>query len=264
MSILVAGLAKTGTTGVLYLIANSVVDPKLIFEPPAAVVAGLSGNDKADRLTIAKVVYSNVDQRSLAEMLDEFDSFDRKVWIARDPRDQLVSAFLYTWYFRHKMPKSSFEVAVDLVERKESGERISFKHILASSLGLEGYYHSPDFYSDRVCDAFRSGERDFFIYPYEDLIHNRSSELSRYLGLEITGDSSVPDELSRVVRTKWSGNWRNWFEPEDVDYFRPILSEYMQLMDIEDDWSLSDIPIDPELNSRYMRYLFSGGCDESE
>lgn len=254
MKILIAGLPKTGTTALLYLIEGSLKKPKISFEPRTS--QNLSPTFDGDFLT--KVVYTNQEKCDLEDFLSEFKNFDKHIWLARDPRDQLISAFLYGWYKAHKMPEASFKLALDLVSRKEAGERISLISIMKAVFGEYGYYHNPNYYLKQVTPFFRNIENRFYIYRYRDLIDQKYANLSDYLAVNISGKYEIPGEFKRIARTKAYGNWRAWFEAEDVEHFKPIFSEYMELIGIPDDWELSSDKIDPELNSKYMQKLHTG------
>jgi hypothetical protein len=77
------------------------------------------------------------------------------------------------------------------------------------------------------------------------------------LGIPLTGKAQVPKNLERVERTKKYGEWRNWFTPEDVARFQPVLTPYLKRYGYDfDDWRLSDAPIiRSEHCSRYFTSL---------
>jgi len=275
VDLLVAGIPKTGTSALVYLLANSFTDSCVVFEPKnmhkyrkrirrqrrrafARRMRACAFNQivrPCKSKHLAKVLYTSKDSRTLRELFREFSGFEKRIWIARDPRDQMVSCFLYAWYSKHNRPKSAFKSALELVRRKERGERIPLISIMRETLE-PGYFHNPNYYGDRVPCYFRTPHTNLLIFPYEDLIHQRYEPLEDFLQAPITGSAEVPHSLRRVVRTGRSGNWRAWFEPEDVNYFRPLMREYMEQMKIDDDWGLSDQPVDSSLNSEYMLKLF--------
>jgi hypothetical protein len=64
----------------------------------------------------------------------------------------------------------------------------------------------------------------------------------------------IPEK--RVIRSKSYGNWKDWFTPSDVDFFRPLVIEYMQMFGYHDTWELNSNPyIDPSINSQYVMKL---------
>jgi len=63
---------------------------------------------------------------------------------------------------------------------------------------------------------------------------------------------------NRVVRTKGSGDWKNWFLKEDIDFFKTIFSGYMATYGYADDWETRPNPIiRPENCSGYVRRIVS-------
>ena len=47
------------------------------------------------------------------------EHYDRKIWMARDPRDAAVSRMLYRWHKGYEGNKKQFETHLDLVLKKE-------------------------------------------------------------------------------------------------------------------------------------------------
>ena len=66
----------------------------------------------------------------------------------------------------------------------------------------------------------------------------------------------MPSHKLRVVRSKRSGNWAHWFAPEDVEYYRPIVSDFLDFVGLADDWALAEsAEIDPQECSKYVERL---------
>jgi hypothetical protein len=131
MKILIAGLAKTGTTGLLYLIANSLGrSRKLLFEPKVCPPeAKADGGD-----IVAKVL--------LGRQLDagSFAHFDKKITIFRDPRDRMVSSILYSQYHANYLAdEKSVSLVRECLERKEADPAsVSIREILELIGTVEG------------------------------------------------------------------------------------------------------------------------------
>src|SRR5687767_12482448 len=91
MKILIAGLGKSGTTALFYLIASSLgkgPKPKLLFEPKECPADLRSARGDV----VAKVL---IDPQLNAA---SFSHFDRKITLIRDPRDRIISALLYSQF----------------------------------------------------------------------------------------------------------------------------------------------------------------------
>ena len=66
----------------------------------------------------------------------------------------------------------------------------------------------------------------------------------------------IPHSLQRVVRSRRAGNWRDWFCPEDVRHYRPLVAGYMARYGYPDEWELNARPvISPEECSKYALRL---------
>lgn len=84
---------------------------------------------------------------------------------------------------------------------------------------------------------FHSQNPEYFLYKYEDLVSGNFSQLENYLGFKLRRKVQVDYKHRRVSRTKGSGSWRNWFTTEDIDFFKPFFSNFMEKFGYDsDDW----------------------------
>lgn len=251
--ILVAGLPKTGTTALAASISG-VVGGATAFEPQSFEQAA-----QVEDCRVVKIVYAPHDQRTLAEVMGSFDGLSRRIWIVRDPRDQLVSAFLYTWFRAHRMPEERFRAALELVRRREGGESIPFHDVLFQTFGPDTYIHQSDYLGRRVMSFVNSeAARRTLFFPYSDLVSGRLGVLSEYLGAEIA-PREVDPAHQRVVRTRGEGGWRSWFTASDRAWGDSLFGDYMRATGQPDDWACSPVPPDPRHGSWYMCWLWTGG-----
>jgi glycosyltransferase involved in cell wall biosynthesis len=257
VKILIAGLPKSGTTALFYRIKNSLhPSARSLFEPEHYEALP----DDAKRTVLAKVLLERE-----GTLKNGFSAFDLKVLMVRDPRDLIVSDLLYSATsasFRGNPEK--LEAFIRLLRRKEAYPRqVSVLDILELRARLSGQI-SPRrtrIYSRKFAAALEFGERSgsYQRFRYEDMVDGRFAELERLLGVKL--DHRPPEEaqLRRVARTRSYGDWKNWFLQEDVDYFRPILSEYMSRYGYPDDWEPSRDPlIRPEHGSKFVEKLVRG------
>ncbi len=75
------------------------------------------------------------------------------------------------------------------------------------------------------------------------MFDRRLGPLEQYLGFPLAPVDQVDAQFQRVTRTKAYGDWRNWFLPQDVAFFRPRFAEYMQATGYADDWDLPERPV---------------------
>ncbi len=254
LPILIAGLPKTGTTGLLAAV-HAAVGGKTAFEPASYRQV----EDSPRTPSVVKIIYPPHETRTLAEVMGDYRAFPRRVWIVRDPRDQLVSMYLYTWFKPHGMPAHRYRTALGLVRRKQEGERIPFSRMLIETFSSpDTYVHERDYHHRRIMSFFDGDPGGgVHLFRYEDLVGSRFDGLSAYLGVPVSA-KSVDDRHRRVVRTKSSGGWRAWFEPEDEAFFRPLFEPYMRATGIAQDWETTDETPDPAHGSRYMEWLWEG------
>jgi hypothetical protein len=273
VKIVIYGLAKSGTSALFYKIRNSLPAGTIaLFEPTSfGPSERLSARLRAARRGhVAPHVLAKVlpwDSRPVR--LEDFERFERKVLLVRDPRDRLVSHLLYKSYnaafIREEAAaleflgllrlKESAPASVPLLRLLETFERLEREAGSASCWRLK--YHE-----EGVVRPLRfHGERPGLpVFTYEELVDGRFEGLESRLGLSLSGSATVPPALRRVERTKSYGAWRSWFTPQDVEALRPLLQPYLELYYPAADWDVRSPPsLDPEHGSNYVRRVMDEG-----
>jgi hypothetical protein len=247
MRVVIGGMAKSGTTALFYAVRSGMprgtlclFEPKRYWPVPVPhVLAKILANPGVD--------------------WDAFQRFGKKLYIVRDPRDRLISAALY-WVYGLPAPISESQESrlIALLRRKEAlGRRMPFLEVcdgIAETIG-----------GDRVNAYLRrlaAGGQQFLRYPeyhrvrYEDFVAGDVGAVEAYLGRPLAGGVKVDPLVRRVERTRGAGDWRNWFTPADVDYFRPRMLESFRVFGYEDVWDLPDsATVNPRYGSEYLARL---------
>jgi len=262
MKIMILGLGKSGTTALLYKLAAGL--------PGCQVFSGgRPGKYVGD---YKNAVYKHTYEERKGKGFDLYrehlnkEHYDRKVWIARDPRDVAVSRMLYRWNRGCIGHKKQFRAHLELVKKKEANPRSVSFHEICRYTGRDDWPGDIQSVIDEekiryknMYDFARKLGNDWFCFSYEDMLNRNFGALNDYLGFGVQDSTEVPDSTwkSRVVRKKASGDWRNWFTEEDIELFKPAYLPYMDLMGYDsDDWAISSNPvIEPEYASAYMQSL---------
>jgi len=257
--IAIYGQYKTGTTALYYLIKNSLsADPRALFEPREYLQE--SGDEFRD--IVAKVILGVPYCEAEPVRYETFRDFARQIYVVRDPRDWLVSGTLFliqqesAVYDDDELLSTVFDL---LVQKERHPLQVSICRILEKILtALPGFSlkTTTEWITGQHRWLFDFEDRlpDCFLLRYEDFVDRQLFELQEYLGFALTGSVRVPPIHDHVVRTKGYGNWRHWFTPEDVAYFKPVFEAYIERYDYSTDWSLHVHPvIRPEHCSAYVR-----------
>ena len=259
--IVIFGQLKTGTTGLFYKIKNSLPDnTRTLFEPSEYIP---EANDK-NLFVLAKTI---LDYMPAMQPLQyhTFMDFDKQIYITRDPRDRMISALLYLiqWssndYSAIYNNDRKLQEIMMLLRRKEADPeslpmiRIFEQVILTifnfSLEELRGWMTS--LYHRLFEFEVQLGRS--FILRYEDFVDDNIDALEDYMNLSLHGQAVVADIHSEVTRTKRYGEWPNWFLEEDIDYFKPILSDYIRRHGYSDNWHIKRRKsINPEFCSKYV------------
>lgn len=248
MRVIVTGLGKTGTTGIASMLKNALGlaynhEPK----KPHLIQALRNAKD-----VVVKVNIFYIDD-------EIFNSFDKKIIIHRDPRDRFISGLLFN-LVTLKRRKERVLKLVDILKEKEADPTSwSVKDIWEALYIPYINEFSPTQCRDLYVDLmkFTAGHPDYYQIKYEDWIDNKLDGLEEYMGHSlIQASRSVPSRWSFVIRSKRYDDWRHWFLPEDIEYFKPLFEPYMKFVDYTLDWDLAKKPIiEPEFSSLYVRRI---------
>jgi hypothetical protein len=262
MKILILGLGKSGTTALVYKIAAG--------KPGCRAFSGGKPGKHIGNYpdAVYKHTYSarkGKDFELYREHL-RHENYDRKIWMARDPRDAAVSRMLYRWhrgYFGHRQ---QYQAHLDRVRQKEwQPGSISFSEICGYS-GHDGFSRSLEEVVEGEQSRYRQMVEfvgglgaEWHLFTFEQMVEKRFDHLNQYLGFEVGEDTEIPQSTgkAKVIRKKATGDWRHWFTEQDVGLFRSAYTPYMELIGYDtNDWELAPEPIiEPEFSSLYMQRL---------
>lgn len=262
MKILILGLGKSGTTALVYKIAGGLPGCR-------AFSGGKPGKYIGD---YENAVYKHTYEPRKGKNFELYrehlkkEQYDRKIWIARDPRDAAVSKMLYRWHKGFAGRKKQFRAHVSKVLQKEADpSSISFGEICryASHADwpepIDAVVEEERLRYQEMTTFVKSLGDDWFLFKFEDMVNKQFDALNAYLGFETASEDEVPrgSGKDKVIRKKASGDWRLWFTAEDAERFKPAYLPYMELIGYDgDDWTPVENPvIEPEYSSVYMQEL---------
>lgn len=244
--ILITGYPKTGTTVVYHSIRVRLPEGSICqFEPELRQMPFPEDND-LPVLVKSFIPYSV-----------EYDSFNKKVLIVRDPRDTFISNLLYKPY-NYVLGKIKGNEADTLEVIDTFLGLLKKKEQHPGSVSVRELHQLFEDQEFRVLDGkmieYYQEHKRIFILRYEDFIDGHTRKLEKYLGLEIARDPEIQEK--RVIRSKSYGNWKDWFTSEDVEYYHPKFKEFMDVFGYKDDWTLNESPsIDPSVSSEYVNRI---------
>jgi len=259
---MILGLGKSGTTALLYKIAAGLPGSK-------AFSGGKPGKHNG---TYKNAVFKHTYEARKGKDFDLYRChmdnvrYDRKIWIARDPRDVAVSRMLYRWHRGVAGHKQQFRAHLDRVLEKEQDPlAIPFYEICLHTghddwpMSLQKIIAEEQTRYAEMTSFVKTLGDDWLLFTFEDMVDQNFTLLEKYLGFKVKEDTEVPESTgkAKVIRKKSYGDWRHWFTPQDIDIFKPLYSPYMDLIGYDsDNWSLAKKPhIDPAYSSEYMQRL---------
>ena len=262
MKILILGTGKTGTTAMVYKVSGGLPNCR-------AFSGGRPGKYVDD---YENAVYKHTYEERKGKGFDLFqehlqkEHYDRKIWMARDPRDAAVSRMLYRWHRGYEGRKKQFESHLELVLKKEKDPSSVPFYEICRYTGHDSGPRSVEAVIEEETHRYRQMVKfvqalgsDWILFTFENMVAKKFDALNDYLGFEVQADANVPSASgkAKVIRKKAAGDWRHWFAEEDMALFKPAFSPYMELIGYDgDDWQPEPHPvIEPEFSSVYMQII---------
>ena len=266
MKVLIFGTGKSGTTGMVYKVAGGL--PKC-----HAFSGGKPGKYSG---TYQNAVYKHTYEERKGKSFELYQkhfnrfSYDRKIWMARDPRDVLVSRTLYRFHKGILFNRKQFNAYYDLILKKEqSPTSLPFIEIcryaghLGWPISREKVIEEEQIRYKRMSAFVKSLDSEWFVFKYEDMVTGNFDRINRYLGFDLKTEAEVPKGTGKdkVIRKKAFGDWRHWFTEEDAALFQPAYRPYMKAIGYDcQDWTVDPNPvIEPQFSSVYVRNLADTG-----
>lgn len=261
--ILIVSLAKSGSSALFFSIKEKLSKEAVSFFDARTLNQAVFIES---RDVLINVKFHRLGTRPFQDK--HLDQFEKKIFLARDPRDILVSAFIYKsaymGFARDPILREEFLVA--LRKKEEDPKSISLKQLyeLRTKLKAQARFRpsisemmqkdqEPEYYAEAI--EFMDRRKDFHIFKYEQYVDEDFEVINQYLGLKLENKPDLGN-MKHLARTKRYGNWRQWFTAEDVEYFRPIVKPYMDRFGYSDEWELDKNPIiEPANCSEYFKKL---------
>jgi hypothetical protein len=229
------------------MIKNAFPDLEFSFEP-RILKTQTSSN------LIVKSLLNCPPQENLFECID---SFDKRIFIVRDPRDRFISGMLYRSGYHRNV---ELDKCVEILKRKETENDISLAEI--HSVLLAGESFSENFDAQLAMkDLAGEYEKDFYLLRYEEFVDGNISGLESYLDCKLDSQVGDVEPYGRVSRTNDYGAWKKWFKESDVELFKPLFESYMDYFGYND-WLLDGGKIEPCNGSEYFMKLRKEKIDE--
>lgn len=262
MKIFILGVGKSGTTALCYKVADGLPNCH-------AFSGGHPGKYVGD---YENAVYKHTYEESKGKGFEAYrehlasENYDRKIWIARDPRDSAVSRMLYRWHKGTQGHRKQFEAHLKLVLQKERDPRsVPFYEIYRYATrgewpcSKEEVLEEERMRCERMAEFLSELDNSWYFFRFEDMVDSKYEGLNKYLGFEVGKDTEVPESTgkAKVIRKKAYGDWRHWFTEEDVRFYKPAYTPYLKAAGYDiNDWALAPKPlIEPEYSSQYMAEL---------
>jgi hypothetical protein len=251
MKYLVLGQGKSGTTAIARALELGAGLPVQVFFEPRSL-ASVTATASSSSIVVKMLIdhWAAGDQTHI-------DWFDRRVFIARDPRDVVISRLLYRVYdmqFIHDPQKfEEFLAALRAKEQSPSEHTVkSLFDLLAKLESSRSELTHLIHVHKKAVNIWRTVMDAAHLLRYEDFVDDRTEVLSAYVGFHVDSQVDVDPNWRRVSRTKSHGNWKHWFTPVDDDLARTTFADYLNTFGY-DDWEKPPIQsIDPEQSSKYV------------
>lgn len=230
-SILIVGPGKSGTTALYYAIKQSAEQHFArpfagLFEPRE--VAALTAF--AQPWCVVKMLQERLPPTELAKTA----SYEKRIAILRDPRDNLISRLTWwCWSLLKPDDTAGRDTVMAMLERKQANPAAmsvrSMFDMIERLSGRPGAAKGARRVSVRAIELL-DAPVPFLGLRYEDFVTGRLGALSAYLGFDVSPSPVLGEEHRHLRRTGGHGDWKNWFTQEDIAYFvTPLREAYERL-----------------------------------
>lgn len=172
--------------------------------------------------------------------------FDHVVVLRRDPRDRVLSAVLSDICGAAVAGgDTAVEALLAILRAKErSPASVSLGDIVDAVLStMRRTEPEADLAVSLREDAYQlevAADSRETVVRYEDLVGRGLEDLEARLAVRLPERWETPRHLSILDREPAPGSWRRWFTPEDVDRYRPLLTDQLVLGGYGDDWDVEN------------------------
>lgn len=254
-SYLIVGLPKSGTSAMYAAVKQARDDLLCIYEVSNERQFDYLVERSRHQPTLAKILLPQLYVMGRERRLADFSS---RVMTVRDPRDVAVSWLLYRPFlndnFHNEALMRDFLAAL---RRKEADPRsVSFRELLGV-FDAHGVYRTRrhNYVNWFLKQANLAGlYPDMTVVHYEQFVDGRLDHVSSILGVDLVNQARLGAYNQHNERAKAHGQWRHWFTPADIDYFRHLFDPYLMMWQYDHyDWDLAEQPrIDPATASEHV------------
>ena len=248
----IIGIAKSGTSALYSSVKTALPAPRrILFEPTNA--AELAYVTDGDENALTKGMFGALQRQ-------QYDpaKFTHSIAIVRDPRDTIISSTLFR-FNRLKLLNNTqlFSHLMSLFERKETDPlSVSVHEILEAAEAGEAQAMKDSFQTLLSNYTDYLDEGDHHIITFDQMVAGEFDALNAYLGMTLVPPPPLAGWVSKISRKGESGDWKNWFTPADVVFFRDAMDPFITKYGFDPEWALEDTPvIEPQHCSQYILRL---------
>lgn len=185
--------------------------------------------------------------------------FSKVVGLVRDPRDNIVSRLLFRLVSRKFIEDGNiYKQVLPLLEQKinqpTSVSVVELFTVLENSGLMEKMIDQRFQENLDLFMAWHDRNKNALIYKYENFVMRKFEDLSIFTEEKIFYEHSQKVVFPAIKRNGKFGEWKNWFTPEDVNFFRPRMEKFMERYGYPLDWNLPENQkINPTTSIDYIK-----------
>lgn len=257
MKICVVAPAKSGSTAVYNSVRSALSKNSYcygFFEPQRPYpLLRLKNYDFSENFVTKIMVSRMISEKSNFHM----DWFDKRILLVRDVKDLMVSELMFRPMVAPlEVSAKAMAEFVELIKEKERDPQcmsVLEIHKRANTLGISGI--NWEIYRNILSRlAELRSQFECSVVHFEDYASGDYSSLSQVLSMPVRKSDLEGSWVSHIQRKGQSGEWRNWFTPEDTAFAQEFFSDYNAAFDYETPihHNYNTEPLDPQFGTAYI------------
>lgn len=235
---------------------------------PEELSTALHSNEPKVLVKLNLMTRWNYLEPTIEELLNRSDKI---IFIKRDPRDVLISEFLYSTQAMNfiKNPQLYDKFMKRLRAKEKTPRKYNLLDLIEFREGLERA-SSPSWYQTRLWQNLAEDyevlarlieqyKNKALVIDYHEVNNELYAQVRSYLKLPVLPPKYLrTDKPKLMIRERREDIWKNWFTVADLKRFADLFAPVMRQLGYAEDWQLAPVQrINEGFSSEYVKSIIN-------